>query len=97
MKGNYDKQHRLALHNPYGSVVKVLDAKEDDLLVGIKNVASIPNTLMHKLEPHGFSLHTIDKKSQLDLQAVIFYQLYEVKIHEVQVCASTYLESMLRS
>ena len=38
MKGNYEKQHRLALHNPYGSVVKVLDAKEDDLLVGIKNV-----------------------------------------------------------
>ena len=70
MKGNYDKQHRLALHNPYGSVVKVLDAKEDDLLVGIKNVASIPNTLMHKLEPHGFSLHTIDKKSQLAGRAV---------------------------
>ncbi|MBP3399707.1 MAG: hypothetical protein J6K75_08120 [Erysipelotrichaceae bacterium] len=70
MKGNYDKQHRLALHNPYGSVVKVLDAKEDDILVGIKNVASIPNTLMHKLEPHGFSLHTIDKKSQLAGRAV---------------------------
>ena len=70
MKGNYDKQHRLALHNPYGSVVKVLDAKEEDYLVGIKNVASIPNTLMHKLEPHGFSLHTIDKKSQLAGRAV---------------------------
>lgn len=70
MKGNYEKQHRVALLNPYGSVVKVLDAKEDDFLVGIKNVASIPNTLMHKLEPYGFSLHTIDKKSQLAGRAV---------------------------
>ena len=40
------------------------------MLVGIKNVASIPNTLMHKLEPHGFSLHTIDKKSQLAGRAI---------------------------
>lgn len=70
MKGNYQKQHRLACHNPYGSVVQVLDAKEEDYLVGIKNVASIPNTLMHRLEPHGFSLHTIDKKSQLAGRAV---------------------------
>lgn len=70
MKNNYEKQHRLALHNPYGSIVQVLDAKEEDYLVGIKNVASIPNTLMHRLEPHGFSLHTIDKKSQLAGRAV---------------------------
>lgn len=70
MKENYKKQHRLALHDPYGSVVKVLEPKESDILVGIKNVASIPNTLMHKLEPHGFGLHTIDKKSQLAGRAV---------------------------
>lgn len=70
MKDNYEKQHRLAILNPYKSVVEVFDANADDYLVGIKNVASIPNTLMQKLEPHGFSLHTIDKKSQLAGRAV---------------------------
>ena len=70
MKGNYELQHKVALLNPYKSIVKVLDGKQDDILVGIKNVASIPNTLMHKLEPYGFSLHTIDKKSQLAGRAV---------------------------
>lgn len=70
MKGNYDKQHKLALLNPYGSIVKTFDADENNYLVGIKNVSSIPNTLMHKLQPYGFSLHTIDKKSQLAGRAV---------------------------
>ena len=70
MKGNYDLQHKLALLNPYKCIVKVMDANKDDYLVGIKNVSSIPNTLMHKLEPYGFSLHTIDKKSQLAGRAV---------------------------
>lgn len=70
MKGNYEKQHKVALLNPYKSIVQVLDANPDDYLVGIKNVASIPNTLMHKLEPYGFSLHTIDKKSQLAGRAI---------------------------
>lgn len=70
MKGNYELQHRVALLNPYGSVVQVLDGDPDALLVGIKNVRSIPNTLMKRLEPHGFSLHTIDKKSQLAGRAV---------------------------
>ena len=70
MKGNYEKQHNVALLNPYGSVVRTLDADENAYLVGIKNVSSIPNTLMHKLEPYGFSLHTIDKKSQLAGRAV---------------------------
>ncbi|WP_294561452.1 amidase family protein [uncultured Traorella sp.] len=70
MKDKYEKQHRLALLNPYQSVVRVFDPDEDSILVGIKNVASIPNTLMKKLEPHGFGLHTIDKKSQLAGRAV---------------------------
>ena len=70
MKGNYELQHRVAQLNPYGSVVQVLDAEPDGILVGIKNVRSIPNTLMKRLEPHGFTLHTIDKKSQLAGRAV---------------------------
>lgn len=70
MKDNYELQHKVAILNPYKSVVKVLDAKPDNILVGIKNVSTIPNTLMHKLEPYGFSLHTIDKKSQLAGRAV---------------------------
>ena len=70
MKGNYELQHKVALLNPYGSVVRVFDADPEAVLVGIKNIHSIPNTLMHKLEPHGFALHTIDKKSQLAGRAV---------------------------
>ena len=70
MKGNYEKQHKVALLNPYKSIVQVLDGNPDNYLVGIKNVATIPNTLMHKLEPYGFSLHTIDKKSQLAGRAI---------------------------
>ena len=70
MKENYEKQHKLALLNPYKSVVKVLEGEPDSYLVGIKNVASIPNTLMHRLEKCGFSLHTIDRKSQLAGRAV---------------------------
>ena len=45
MKGKYSLQHRLAIDNPYKSVVKVFDCKEDDILVGIKNVKSIPNNM----------------------------------------------------
>ena len=67
---NYKDAHRLALLNPYRSVVKVFESQEGDILVGIKNVSSIPNTLMHKLEKTGFALHTIDKKSQLAGRAV---------------------------
>jgi len=70
MKGNYEKQHKVAQLNPYGSVVRVFDADPEAILVGIKNIYSIPNTLMHRLEPHGFALHTIDKKSQLAGRAV---------------------------
>ncbi|MBR2534409.1 MAG: hypothetical protein IKE50_06500 [Erysipelotrichaceae bacterium] len=67
---NYQDAHRLALLNPYRSVAKIFDCREGDILVGIKNVSSIPNTLMHKLEKTGFALHTIDKKSQLAGRAV---------------------------
>ena len=70
MKNNYEKQHKTAILNPYKSVVEVFDANPDDYLVGVKNVSSIPNSLMHKLEPYGFSLHTIDKKSQLAGRAI---------------------------
>lgn len=70
MKENYKLQHKTALLNPYGSVVRVLEADPAKRLVGIKNVKSIPNSLMHKLEPAGFTLHTIDKKSQLAGRAV---------------------------
>ncbi len=70
MKGHYELQHKVALLNPYGSVVRAFDADPDAVLVGIKNIWSIPNTLMHRLEPHGFALHTIDKKSQLAGRAV---------------------------
>ena len=70
MKNDYALRHKLALLNPYKSIVKVLDADDNSYLVGIKNISSIPNTLMHKLEPYGFSLHTIDKKSQLAGRAV---------------------------
>ena len=67
---NYKDAHCLAILNPYRSVVKVFDCREGDILTGVKNVSSIPNTLMHKLEKTGFALHTIDKKSQLAGRAV---------------------------
>lgn len=70
MKEKYELQHKVALLNPYKSVIRTFDANKDNYLVGIKNVSSIPNSLMHKLEPYGFSLHTIDKKSQLAGRAV---------------------------
>lgn len=70
MKDTYELQHKVALLNPYRSVVRCFDADPDGILVGIKNVRSIPNTLMHRLEPYGFSLHTIDKKSTLAGRAV---------------------------
>ena len=66
----YKLRHRVAELDPYHTVVRLLDADPDKLLVGIKNVASIPNTLMHKLEKEDFSLHTIDKKSQLAGRAI---------------------------
>lgn len=67
---NYADGHRIALLNPYHSVVRVFECDENAIRVGIKNVSSIPNTLMHKLEKTGFALHTIDKKSQLAGRAV---------------------------
>ena len=66
---NHDR-HRLALLNPYHSVVKSFECGEEGVYTGIKNVSSIPNTLMHKLEKTGFVLHTIDKKSTLAGRAV---------------------------
>lgn len=67
---DYKLRHEVALLDPYKSIVKVFDGEENKYLVGIKNVASIPNTLMKKLEKTGFCLHTIDKKSQLAGRAV---------------------------
>ncbi|MBQ3296075.1 MAG: hypothetical protein IJH00_06320 [Erysipelotrichaceae bacterium] len=67
---NNKEKHELALMDPYHSIVRTFDAKDDNILVGIKNVSSIPNTLMHKLEKCGFALHTIDRKSQLAGRAV---------------------------
>ena len=70
MKGNYELQHRVAKLNPYHSIDKLLDGDPESFLVGIKNVSGIPNTLMHRLEKDGFSLHTVDKKSRLAGRAV---------------------------
>jgi hypothetical protein len=70
MKETFEKQHRLAKADPYHSIVKVLEPDENAILVGIKNVSTIPNSLMHQLEKTGFGLHTIDKKSQLAGRAV---------------------------
>lgn len=67
---NYRDRHELALMDPYHSVVRVFDCEEGKILVGIKNVSSIPNTLMHKLERRGYALHTVDRKSQLAGRAV---------------------------
>lgn len=67
---NYRDRHELALMDPYHSVVRVFDCEEGKILVGIKNVPSIPNTLMHKLEKCGYALHTVDRKSQLAGRAV---------------------------
>ena len=64
------ERHELALMDPYHSIVRVFDCEEDKILTGIKNISSIPNTLMHKLEKRGFALHTIDRKSQLAGRAV---------------------------
>ena len=69
MLNNHDK-HRLALLDPYHSIVKCFDTDEDGIFTGIKNISSIPNTLMHRLEKTGFVLHTIDKKSTLAGRAV---------------------------
>ena len=66
---NHDK-HRLALLNPYHSIVKCFECGEEGIYTGIKNISSIPNTLMRKLEKTGFVLHTIDKKSTLAGRAV---------------------------
>ena len=62
--------HKLAILNPYKSVVRCFEIEKDGYLTGIKNIGSIPNTLMHKLEKDGFVLHTIDKKSTLAGRAV---------------------------
>ena len=62
--------HKLALLNPYKSVVQTFNVEKEGYLTGIKNISSIPNTLMHKLEKDGFVLHTIDKKSTLAGRAV---------------------------
>lgn len=62
--------HQLAQLNPYKSVVKLLEPDFNKYFVGIKNISSIPNTLMRKLEKQGFTLHTIDKKSTLAGRAV---------------------------
>ena len=67
---NNKEKHELALMDPYHSIVRSFDVEDDRILVGIKNVSSIPNTLMRKLEKCGFALHTIDKKSQLAGRAV---------------------------
>ena len=67
---DYKLRHRLAIDNPYHSVVRCFDCDEDKILVGIKNTKTIPNTLMHKLEKKGYALHTIDKKSSLAGRAV---------------------------
>ena len=67
---NYRERHELALMDPYHSIVRVFDCEEEKILVGIKNVSSIPNTLMHRLEKCGYALHTIDRKSQLAGRAV---------------------------
>ena len=66
---DYELRHKVALLNPYRSVVKTFDIDKDKIPVGIKNVASIPNTLMHKLENYGYALHTIDKKSKCQTYA----------------------------
>lgn len=65
-----DGAHKLAILNPYKSVIKSFDIDDKGLLVGIKNINSIPNSLMHKLEKDGFILHTLDKKSTLAGRAV---------------------------
>ncbi|MBQ4251526.1 MAG: hypothetical protein II704_00615 [Erysipelotrichaceae bacterium] len=70
MSNSYELRHRVALKNPYNSIDRVLEADSGSFLVGIKNIHSIPNTLMHKLEKTGFSLHTIDRKSPLAGRAV---------------------------
>lgn len=70
MDTDYTLRHKTALLDPYHSIVKVLEADPAKYLVGIKNVYSIPNTVMHTLEKAGFSLHTIDKKSPLAGRAV---------------------------
>ena len=67
---DYKLRHEVAKLDPYKTVVRLFDANPSAYLVGIKNVASIPNTIMHKLEEYGFSLHTIDKKSQLAGRAI---------------------------
>lgn len=70
MKEYYEKQHRLAKLDPYHSIDRLFEADQNKYLVGIKNTSGIPNTLMHKLEAHGFALHTIDGKSRLAGRAV---------------------------
>ncbi len=67
---NNRERHELALMDPYRSIVRVFECEDGKILTGIKNVSSIPNTLMRKLEKCGFALHTIDRKSQLAGRAV---------------------------
>ncbi|MDY0277114.1 MAG: amidase family protein [Acholeplasma sp.] len=64
-----DKQLKLAILNPYKSVVKI-NSKVQGLLapldtpkylLGIKNTKTIPNALVDKLAENGFIFHTVDK------------------------------------
>ena len=63
-------RNKVAILNPYKSVIKSFDVEDNKYLVGIKNVESIPNTIMKKLENYNYMLHTLDKKSQLAGRAV---------------------------
>lgn len=61
MMNNKQKQE-LAKLNPFQSVVKYFSV-DDEILVGIKNDFTIPNSIMKVLEKHHYKLHTIDKKA----------------------------------
>ena len=64
------KKTFLAMNNPYGSVEKVFplainsfNDSDEVIYFGVKNVGTIPFSIINKLENKGWALHTLDKSS----------------------------------
>ena len=67
----YAKKTFLAMKNPYNSITKVFplainsfEKNSDTKYLGVKDVPTIPLSLVHKLEANHYVLHTLDKSSR---------------------------------
>lgn len=63
-RSNNQLAHSLAELNPYHAVERCFKVKDDEILVGIKNVEQIPASLMSLLKTKdNYALHTLDAHS----------------------------------